>query len=82
MHFDTLFYIINMKTAAHVMVTYSSEVAASHKRYSAAVKRARSGSSVMKAFRAHKKAHARLLKKHLREELVDAKRKGRKLDRK
>ncbi len=35
----------------------------------------------MKAFRAHKKAHARLLKKHLREELAAAKRKGRKLDR-
>lgn len=82
MHFDTLFYINNMKKTAYVMATYSSAVSAAHKRYSAAVKRAGSGKAVMKAFSAHKKAHTRLLKKHLREELADAKRKGRKLARK
>lgn len=62
------------------MATYSGQVAAIHKRYSAAAKRASSSKTLMKAFRAHKKAHERLLKSHLRGELAEAKRKGRALD--
>jgi len=64
------------------MATYSGQVAALHKRYGAAAKRAKSGKALMKAYRAHKKAHESLLKRHLREELSAAKKKGRALDKK
>ena len=63
------------------MATYSSQVSALHKQYNAAAKKASSSRTLMKAFRAHKSAHSRVLKRHLREELSAAKRKGRKLDR-
>ena len=63
------------------MATYCSQVSASHKRYNAAVKKAGSGRTLLRAFRAHEKAHKRLLKKHLREELAAAKKKGKALDR-
>jgi hypothetical protein len=41
------------------MASYTAEVNAIHKKFQAAVKR---------AYSVHKKAHERLLKKHLREE--------------
>ena len=61
------------------MATYTGQVAAIHKRYNAAAKRASSSRTLMKAFRAHKKAHERLLKRHLREELTAVKKKARAL---
>ncbi len=61
------------------MASYTGQVAAIHKRYNAAAKRAGSSRTLMKAFRAHKKAHERLLKRHLREELTAVKRKARAL---
>ena len=50
------------------MASYTQEVSAIHKKFNAAVKRARSKKSLNAAYSAHKKAHDRLLKKHLREE--------------
>ncbi|MCY4252084.1 MAG: hypothetical protein OXU86_05285 [Thaumarchaeota archaeon] len=64
------------------MATYSGQVAELHRRYNAAAKKAGSGKTLLKAFRAHKKAHERILKRHLAEELADAKKKGRALDKK
>lgn len=63
------------------MASYCTKVTAIHKTYLAAIKRAKSGPVLMRAFRAHKKAHDRLLKSHLREELADAKKRTRKLAR-
>ena len=77
------FPILSMtKQPTLAMATYNSQVSESHKRYRNAAKRASSGRTLMKAFRAHERAHRRLLKKHLREELMAVKRKAKKLDRK
>ena len=49
------------------MAGYTSKVAKIHQTYNAQLKRAKSPKTVSTAFAAHKKAHARLLKSHLRE---------------
>ena len=51
------------------MASYTNQVAAIHRQFQAAVKRARTRQAVLNAYWAHKKAHERLLKKHLREEM-------------
>jgi len=50
------------------MASYTTEVAAIHKKFQNAVKRAKSKTTLNKAYSVHKKDHERLLKKHLREE--------------
>ncbi len=50
------------------MASYTAEVNGIHKKFQAAVKRAKTKQSLNKAYSVHKKAHERLLKKHLREE--------------
>ena len=50
------------------MAGYTSQVVQIHKKYNAQLKKAKSSKTVLKAFAAHKKAHTRLLKSHLREE--------------
>ena len=51
-----------------LMANYTAEVNAIHKKFNAAVKKAKTKKSLNKANSVHKKAHERLLKKHLREE--------------
>ncbi|KEQ57253.1 hypothetical protein AAA799B03_00489 [Marine Group I thaumarchaeote SCGC AAA799-B03] len=52
------------------MASYTAEVSAIHKKFNIAVKRAKTKKSLNKAYSVHKKAHERLLKKHLREEIA------------
>ena len=62
------------------MASYTSEVNAIHKTFNNTVKRARSKQSLNKAYSVHKKAHERLLKKHLREEMAMINKAKKKLD--
>jgi len=52
------------------MASYTTQVAAIHRQFQAAIKRAKSRQAVLNAYWAHKKAHERLLKIHLREEMA------------
>ena len=54
--------------------SYAREVASSHKKYQAALKRATTRQAVLNAYWKHKKDHERLLAKHLREEMNEVKR--------
>ena len=51
------------------MASYSAQVNVIHKTFQNAVKRARTKKSLNKAYTVHKKAHERILKTHLREEI-------------
>ncbi len=62
------------------MASYTAEVNAIHKKFTNAVKRAKSKKSLIKAYSAHKKQHQRLLKKHLREEMAMINKAKKKLD--
>ncbi|KAF6244582.1 hypothetical protein [Nitrosopumilus sp. b2] len=62
------------------MASYTSEVNAIHKKFNNAVKRAKTKKSLNQAYSAHKKAHERLLKKHLREETAMINKAKKKLD--
>jgi len=53
---------------------YTKEVGGIHRKFQAALKRARSRQAVLNAYWRHKKDHERLLKKHLREEMWDVNR--------
>ena len=64
----------------YLMASYTSEVSAIHKKFNNAVKRARTKKSLNTAYSVHKKAHERLLKKHLREEIAMINRAKKKLD--
>jgi hypothetical protein len=50
------------------MVSYTAEVSVIHQKFQNAVKRAKTKTTLNKAYSIHKKDHERLLKKHLREE--------------
>jgi len=50
------------------MASYTAEVSVIHRKFQNAVKRAKSKTTLNKAYSVHKKDHERLLKKHLREE--------------
>ncbi|MDI1495235.1 MAG: hypothetical protein K8823_541 [Cenarchaeum symbiont of Oopsacas minuta] len=52
------------------MVGYTVKIAQMHKRYNAQLKKAKSSKTVLAAFAAHKKAHIRLLKSHLKQEKI------------
>ncbi|WP_428327032.1 hypothetical protein [Nitrosopumilus sp.] len=62
------------------MASYTAEVNAIHKKFNNAVKKAKTKTSLNKAYSVHKKAHERLLKKHLREETAMINRAKKKLD--
>ncbi len=62
------------------MASYTAEVNAIHKKFQASIKRAKRKSSLNKAYSVHKKAHERLLKKHLREETALINKLKKKLD--
>jgi hypothetical protein len=49
--------------------SYTKAVAASHRKFQAALKRARTRQAVMNTYWRHKKDHERMLAKHLREEM-------------
>ena len=61
------------------MASYTNEVSAIHRKFQSAVKRARTKTSLNKAYSVHKKDHERLLKKHLREETAMIKKAKKKL---
>ena len=50
------------------MASYTAEVSVIHRKFQNAVKRAKTKTTLNKAYSVHKKDHERLLKKHLREE--------------
>jgi hypothetical protein len=50
------------------MASYTAEVSVIHGKFQSAVKRAKTKTTLNKAYSVHKKDHERLLKKHLREE--------------
>jgi hypothetical protein len=51
--------------------SYFREVERSHRIYTAALKRARSRQSVMNLYWRHKRQHEALLKRHLKDEMVE-----------
>lgn len=59
----------NIFTKIILMASYSAQVNVIHKTFQNAVKRARTKKSLNKAYSVHKKAHTRILKTHLREEV-------------
>ena len=50
------------------MGSYTTDVSVIHKKFQSAVKRAKTKTTLNKAYSIHKKDHEHLLKKHLREE--------------
>ena len=52
------------------MANYTSEVAAAHKRFQAALKKANSRQAVLNTYWKHKKEHEKMLAKHLKEEMA------------
>lgn len=48
--------------------SYTKSVAASHRRFQSALKRARTRQAVLNAYWKHKKEHEQMLAKHLKEE--------------
>ena len=64
------------------MVSYTAQVAKSHKRFNSALSRAKTRQACLKAYYSHKKEHERLLKSHLKEELAQTNRKKSKIPRK
>ena len=62
------------------MASYTNEVSAIHRKFQSAVKRARTKTSLNKAYSVHKKDHERLLKKHLKEETAMIKKAKKKLE--
>jgi len=62
------------------MATYTSDVNVIHKKFNAAVKRAKTKTALNKAYSVHKKEHEHILKKHLKEEMATIKKAKTKLD--
>lgn len=50
--------------------SYFREVDSSHRKYTAALKRARSRQAVMNLYWRHKRQHEALLRKHLKDEML------------
>jgi S-methylmethionine-dependent homocysteine/selenocysteine methylase len=63
----TNFFNIFTKTIS--MASYSAQVNVIHKTFQNAVKRAKTKQTLNKAYSVHKRAHERILKTHLREEI-------------
>jgi len=62
------------------MVSYTVQVNTIHKKFTVALKKAKTRQSINKAYSAHRKDHERLLKKHLAEEMREIKKAKSKLD--
>ena len=62
------------------MVSYAAQVNTIHKKFTAALKKAKTRQALNKAYSAHKKDHDGLLKKHLAEEMRQIKKAKSKLD--
>jgi len=62
------------------MATYTTDVNVIHKKFNTAIKRAKTKTALNKAYSAHKKEHERILKKHLKEEMITIKKAKAKLD--
>ena len=52
-----------------IMANYTAQVNSIHKKFTDALKKAKTRQSLNKAYSMHKKEHDRLLKKHLAEEM-------------
>ena len=52
------------------MASYMSQVSASHKRFKAALNRAKTRQAALNAYWKHKKDHEKMLARHLKEELA------------
>ena len=57
------------------MVSYTAQVAKSHKRFNLALERAKTRQACLKSYYSHKKEHESLLKRHLKEELTQVNKK-------
>ncbi len=62
------------------MGSYTADVSVINKKFQNAVKRAKTKTTLNKAYSVHKKDHERLLKKHLREETAMINKAKKKLD--
>jgi hypothetical protein len=62
------------------MVSYTAQVNTIHKKFTVALKKAKTKQAINKAYSVHRKDHDRLLKKHLAEEMRDIKKAKAKLD--
>jgi len=62
------------------MATYTADVNVIHKKFNIAIKRAKTKTALNKAYSVHKKGHERILKKHLKEEMITIKKAKAKLD--
>ena len=61
------------------MVSYTAQVAKSHKRFNSALSRAKTRKACLQAYFSHKKEHESLLKRHLKEELTQVNKKKAKI---
>jgi len=64
----------------HSMASYTSQVNVIHKKFTNALKKAKTKQALNKAYSMHKKDHERLLKKHLAEEIREIKKAKDRLD--
>ena len=62
------------------MASYAAQVNIIHKKFTSAMKKAKTKQALNKAYSAHKKDHERILKKHLAEEIKDITKAKAKLD--
>jgi len=62
------------------MVSYTTQVNAIHKKFTVALKKAKTKQALNKVYSIHKKEHERLLKKHLDEEMRQIRKIKAKLD--
>jgi hypothetical protein len=62
------------------MASYTAQVNTIHKKFTNAMKKAKTKQTINKAYSMHKKDHESLLKKHLAEEMRDIKKAKAKLD--
>ncbi len=62
------------------MVNYTTQVNTIHKKFTSALKNAKTRQAINKAYSAHRKDHERLLKSHLAEEMRQIKKAKAKLD--
>lgn len=64
----------------HSMASYTAQVNVIHKKFTNALKKAKTKQALNKAYSMHKKDHERLLKKHLAEEIREIKKAKDRLD--
>ncbi len=62
------------------MASYTAQVNTIHKKFNAAIKKAKTKQALNKAYSSHKKDHERVLKKHLKEEMAMIKKAKAKLE--